>query len=264
MATMQGKETFGRARLSFAQEADVDEFVSMLARFEAGEIGPDEWRAFRLLRGTYGQRQTSDAQMMRVKIPQGVVDAQQLEVAGRASASATRAASAHMTRQNVQFHFVKLHDAELAMRQARRRRDHDARGLRQLGPQHHRLPVRRRCPGRTVRRHAVRRVADALPAAPSAELVAAAQVQDRVRRLRRRSRRRRHQRHRLACPRQGRRRRIGARLPRHRRRRHRDHGGGPVLELTSSCRPTRCSIAPKRSSASSIASATTSTSRETG
>ena len=73
MATMQDRETFGRARLSFAQEADIDEFVSLLARFESGDIGPDEWRAFRLLRGTYGQRQTGDAQMMRVKIPQGIL-----------------------------------------------------------------------------------------------------------------------------------------------------------------------------------------------
>ena len=117
MATMQGKETFGRARLSFAQEADVDEFVSMLARFEAGEIGPDEWRAFRLLRGTYGQRQTSDAQMMRVKIPQGVVDAQQLEVLAGVGERYSRGFGHITTRQNVQFHFVKLHDAELAMRE---------------------------------------------------------------------------------------------------------------------------------------------------
>ncbi len=117
MATMQGKETFGRARLSFAQEADVDEFVSMLARFEAGEIGPDEWRAFRLLRGTYGQRQTSDAQMMRVKIPQGVVDAQQLEALAGVGERYSRGFGHITTRQNVQFHFVKLHDAELAMRE---------------------------------------------------------------------------------------------------------------------------------------------------
>jgi sulfite reductase beta subunit-like hemoprotein len=117
MATMQDKETFGRARLSFAQEADVDEFVSMLARFEAGEIGPDEWRAFRLLRGTYGQRQTGDAQMMRVKIPQGLVDAAQLEVLAGVGERYSRGFGHITTRQNVQFHFVKLHDAELAMRE---------------------------------------------------------------------------------------------------------------------------------------------------
>ena len=40
MATMQDRETFGRARLSFAKEADIDEFVSLLARFESGESAP--------------------------------------------------------------------------------------------------------------------------------------------------------------------------------------------------------------------------------
>jgi hypothetical protein len=53
----------------------VTEFADVLAQFERGEIGPDQWRAFRLVRGTYGQRQTEDAQMLRVKIPQGVLTA---------------------------------------------------------------------------------------------------------------------------------------------------------------------------------------------
>ena len=42
MATMQDRETFGRARLSFAQEADIDEFVTLLGRFESGEVGPNQ------------------------------------------------------------------------------------------------------------------------------------------------------------------------------------------------------------------------------
>ena len=92
MATMQDRETFGRARLSFAKEADIDEFVTLLARFESGDIGPDEWRAFRLLRGTYGQRQTGDAQMMRVKIPQGILSARS-STRWPTSPSATREAS---------------------------------------------------------------------------------------------------------------------------------------------------------------------------
>ena len=73
MAATEDRDTLGRARLSFADEGDIDQFVSVLARFESGEIGPDEWRAFRLLRGTYGQRQSGDAQMLRVKVPQGIL-----------------------------------------------------------------------------------------------------------------------------------------------------------------------------------------------
>ena len=67
---------------------------TLLGRFESGEIGPDEWRAFRLLRGTYGQRQTGDAQMLRVKIPQGILDVAAARRAWPTSPSATRAASA--------------------------------------------------------------------------------------------------------------------------------------------------------------------------
>jgi sulfite reductase beta subunit-like hemoprotein len=117
MSIAQTKETFGRARLSFAQEADVDEFVSVLARFEAGEISPDEWRMFRLVRGTYGQRQSSDAQMLRVKIPQGILSRAQMDVLADVGERYSRGFGHITTRQNVQFHFIKLHDVELAMRE---------------------------------------------------------------------------------------------------------------------------------------------------
>jgi len=117
MAHIQDRETFGRARLSFADQTDVDQFVSMLSQFESGQIGPDEWRAFRLLRGTYGQRQDADAHMLRVKIPQGILDRAQLDVLASVGEKYSRGFGHITTRQNIQFHFVKLHDAELAMRE---------------------------------------------------------------------------------------------------------------------------------------------------
>src|SRR5689334_6014910 len=115
MAAIDDRETLGRARLSFADQKDVDEFVTMLDKFERGEIGPDQWRAFRLVRGTYGQRQSADAQMLRVKIPQGVLDGAQLEALADVADLYSRGFGHITTRQNVQFHFVKLHDVELAM-----------------------------------------------------------------------------------------------------------------------------------------------------
>jgi sulfite reductase beta subunit-like hemoprotein len=117
MSITQDRETFGRARLSFAQEADVDEFVATLAKFEAGEITPDEWRMFRLVRGTYGQRQTGDAQMLRVKIPQGVLTSAQLDTLADVGERYSRGFGHITTRQNIQFHFVKLHDVEHALRE---------------------------------------------------------------------------------------------------------------------------------------------------
>ena len=117
MAATEDRDTLGRARLSFAKQADVDEFVDVLAKFERGEIGPDEWRAFRLVRGTYGQRQSGDAQMLRVKIPQGILDVAQLDAMAEVSERYSRGFGHITTRQNIQLHFIKLHDVELAMRQ---------------------------------------------------------------------------------------------------------------------------------------------------
>ncbi len=116
MAAIDDRETLGRARLSFAQESEIDEFVRVLGQFERGEITPDQWRAFRLVRGTYGQRQADDAQMLRVKVPQGVLTGAQLEALAAVADRYSRGFGHITTRQNVQFHFVKLHDVELAMR----------------------------------------------------------------------------------------------------------------------------------------------------
>lgn len=113
---VNGRTELGRSRLSFAKQADVEEFVEVLGQFERGEITPDQWRAFRLLRGTYGQRQADDAQMMRVKIPQGALTVAQLEALADVAERYSRGFGHITTRQNMQFHFVKLHEVELAMR----------------------------------------------------------------------------------------------------------------------------------------------------
>jgi sulfite reductase beta subunit-like hemoprotein len=115
MSVVDDPKTFGRARLSFASDADIDEFVTTLERYERGELTPDQWRAFRLVRGTYGQRQADDAQMLRVKIPQGVLSGDQLEALADVGERYSRGFGHITTRQNVQFHFVKLHDVEHAM-----------------------------------------------------------------------------------------------------------------------------------------------------
>src|SRR5512145_1428606 len=107
--------TMGRARLDFADERDIDEFVDVLGKYERGEISPDDWRRFRLLRGTYGQRQDG-VQMMRIKIPQGVVTGPQMRALADVATKYSRGFSHITTRQNIQYHFVLLKDAELAMR----------------------------------------------------------------------------------------------------------------------------------------------------
>jgi sulfite reductase beta subunit-like hemoprotein len=115
MSVVDDSTTFGRTRLSFASEADIEEFVTTLERYERGEMTPDQWRAFRLVRGTYGQRQAEDAQMLRVKIPQGHLTSEQLDALADVGERYSRGFGHITTRQNVQFHFVKLHDVEPAM-----------------------------------------------------------------------------------------------------------------------------------------------------
>ena len=114
MAAHDDPKTLGRARLSFAKESDIDEFTDMLAKFESGEITPDQWRGFRLLRGTYGQRQ-DDVHMMRIKIPQGLLTAEQMYALAEVSEQYSRGFGHITTRQNVQFHFVQVHDADKVM-----------------------------------------------------------------------------------------------------------------------------------------------------
>jgi sulfite reductase (NADPH) hemoprotein beta-component len=116
MSVVDDPRTFGRARLSFASEAEIDAFVATLERYERGELTADQWRQYRLVRGTYGQRQAEDAQMLRVKIPQGLLTADQLEALADVGERYSRGFGHITTRQNVQFHFVKLHDVEPAMR----------------------------------------------------------------------------------------------------------------------------------------------------
>ena len=116
MSAVDDATTFGRTRLSFANEAEIDEFVDTLRRFEDGALTPDAWRRYRLVRGTYGQRQPEDVHMVRVKIPQGLLTGTQLRTLADISTRYSRGFGHVTTRQNVQFHFVPLHDVELIMR----------------------------------------------------------------------------------------------------------------------------------------------------
>ncbi len=103
-------------RPAFADEAEIDAFVAELGRFERGEIDADSWRAYRVVRGAYSQRQEG-VHMLRVKIPQGVATAAQLRALAQVGARYSRGYGHITTRQNVQFHFVKPADLEPALRQ---------------------------------------------------------------------------------------------------------------------------------------------------
>ena len=116
MAVADDSRTLGRANLDFADERDIDEFVEMLGKYERGEIAPEVWRRFRLVRGTYGQRQ-DNVQMLRIKIPQGIVSASQMRALAGVAARYSRGFCHITTRQNIQLHFVRLDVVETLMRE---------------------------------------------------------------------------------------------------------------------------------------------------
>ena len=116
MAVAENPMTFGRPRLDFASQHDIDEFVDMLGKYERGDISPEDWRRFRLVRGTYGQRQ-DNVQMLRIKIPQGIVTSSQMRALAGVASRYSRGFCHVTTRQNIQFHFVPLAVCETVMRE---------------------------------------------------------------------------------------------------------------------------------------------------
>jgi len=110
------ERTLGPGRLGFADEKDLDAFISMLGRFERGEATPDAWKQFRLVNGVYSQRQEGDSMMVRVKIPQGVLTSAQLRALAEVADRYSTGRGHITTRQNVQFHFVRLAQTDDALR----------------------------------------------------------------------------------------------------------------------------------------------------
>ncbi len=90
------------------EAAEIDNFEKEAEAFIAGGGLGDDFRPFRLQHGIYGQRQ-DDAQMIRVKIPHGTMTADQLDVLGDIAKDYTPRNVGHVTtRQDFQFHYVKL------------------------------------------------------------------------------------------------------------------------------------------------------------
>jgi len=111
-----GDITTSRARSSFADPRELDELVRQLERYERGEISAEEWRAYRLVQGVYTQRQVGDLHMLRTKLPQGVVRADQLTALAQVAEDHARGFGHISTRQNLQLHFVSARGAEAALR----------------------------------------------------------------------------------------------------------------------------------------------------
>src|SRR5271155_1114730 len=72
-----------------------------------GQLTDDQFRPFRLRRGIYSQRQVG-VQMIRTKVPGGLLTAQQMQQLGRIADEFGGGRGHLTTRQNIQYHFVPL------------------------------------------------------------------------------------------------------------------------------------------------------------
>ncbi len=86
---------------------EIETFAAQIDDFRAKRLSEDDFRPLRLRMGVYGQRQPG-FQMVRVKIPYGGLNPEQLH---RLADIATRYSTGYghlTTRQDIQFHFVRI------------------------------------------------------------------------------------------------------------------------------------------------------------
>ena len=95
---------------------EIADFETQVARFRAGEWSENDFMAFRLRQGVYGQRQP-DSQMFRIKCPFGGLNADQMDALGILADQYAPLKKGHVTtRENFQFHHIKLEDGPAIMR----------------------------------------------------------------------------------------------------------------------------------------------------
>ena len=99
----------------YANLGDVDEFILRTQDYAAGLLGTDEYRAYRLTRGVYGQRQ-DNVFMLRIKMPGGIVMPDQLRRVADVVDVAPERLGHITTRENIQIHYFPLDQVADKMR----------------------------------------------------------------------------------------------------------------------------------------------------
>ncbi len=97
-------------------QKDINELQYKINEYKDGKIPEERFKAYRLTRGVYGQRQPG-VQMFRIKIPYGKLSPTQLR---RIADLSNRYSNGNLhitTRQNIQMHYVQLEDAPEIWRQ---------------------------------------------------------------------------------------------------------------------------------------------------
>ena len=90
----------------------VDEFRDQVARRLSGELTEEEFKPLRLMNGVYLQLH---AYMLRIAIPYGTLSSAQLRMLAHVARRYDRGYGHFTTRQNIQFHWIKLAELPDAM-----------------------------------------------------------------------------------------------------------------------------------------------------
>jgi len=90
----------------------VADFRDQVARRLSGELTEDEFKPLRLMNGVYLQLH---AYMLRISIPYGTLSSQQLRMLAHVARRYDRGYGHFTTRQNIQFHWIKLKELPDAM-----------------------------------------------------------------------------------------------------------------------------------------------------
>jgi sulfite reductase beta subunit-like hemoprotein len=104
--TLTIRDDFERQHDTLVRE-EIETFRRKASAFLAGEIPEDDFRPYRLKHGIYGQRQPG-VQMVRCKVPGGLLTARQMEQLAEISDAFAGGKGHITTRQNMQYHFVPL------------------------------------------------------------------------------------------------------------------------------------------------------------
>ena len=97
-------------------EDEIKRFDAEVDRFRVGELDNTVFTPFRLRQGVYGQRQ-ADVQMIRVKLPGGIISAEMLDSFGDITEKYAPLQKGHITtRENIQLHHIPLEQTSEVLR----------------------------------------------------------------------------------------------------------------------------------------------------
>lgn len=103
------------AHLPPAVREEIDVFETELRRVQSGQMAENVFLEFRLRHGVYGQRQDG-VQMQRIKIPMGVLTADQMTRLADLAEEYAVGVCHITTRQDIQYHYLDINDTPNLMR----------------------------------------------------------------------------------------------------------------------------------------------------